>query len=95
MNTQQFWHGRSLLFSEEYLDQWRRLLARGLEIVPSLLGFDFPRDRKDLPVLFAAVSARADYLVTGDRDFEEADPIISPTRVVSVGAMAEILHISN
>ena len=41
------------------------------------------RDTKDMPILQAAISAKADYLLTGDKDFLESNikkPIcISPT----------------
>ncbi len=31
------------------------------------------RDKKDQPILRAAISAKVDYLLTGDKDFLEAD----------------------
>lgn len=41
------------------------------------------RDPKDMPILQAAISAKADYLLTGDKDFLESNikkPMcISPT----------------
>jgi len=40
---------------------------------------DFPRDRKDAKFLACAISSDADYLITGDRDFTEAQRLLSTT----------------
>ena len=40
---------------------------------------DFPRDRKDAKFLACAVTAGADYCITGDRDFSEAQKLLSMT----------------
>ena len=41
------------------------------------LDMDFPRDRKDAKFLAYAVAVGADYFVTGDRDFSEAQKLLS------------------
>lgn len=43
------------------------------------LDFDFPRDYKDAKFLAGAVTAGADYFITGDRDFSEAQKLLSTT----------------
>ena len=53
---------------------------------------DFPRDRKDAKFLACAKAVKADYLVTGDRDFSEAQQLIT-TRIVSAVEFAQILGI--
>jgi len=39
----------------------------------------FPRDQKDAKFLACAISANADYLITGDRDFCGAQKLLSTT----------------
>ena len=60
----------------EQSDQRERLarLAESVEIVPEALGSSLPRGvdlaEKDVPILLAAIEARATHLLTGDvRDF--------------------------
>ena len=43
------------------------------------LDIDFPRDRKDAKFLACAVAVGADYFVTGDRDFSDAQKLLSTT----------------
>lgn len=54
---------------------------------------DFPRDRKDAKFLACAKAVNADYLITGDRDFSEAQQLIA-TRIVSATGFAQIIGIS-
>ncbi len=53
---------------------------------------DFPRDRKDAKFLACAKAVKADYLVTGDRDFSEARQLTA-TRIASAVEFAQILGI--
>jgi hypothetical protein len=46
-------------------------LADTHTILPKV-AIDFPRDRKDAAFLICAQSGKADYLITGDGDFSEA-----------------------
>ncbi|MFM8305802.1 MAG: putative toxin-antitoxin system toxin component, PIN family, partial [Microcystis aeruginosa] len=40
---------------------------------------DFPRDRSDAKFLACAMASDADFLITGDKDFEEVDNLGSTT----------------
>jgi putative PIN family toxin of toxin-antitoxin system len=40
---------------------------------------DFPRDQKDAIFLACAISGDADYFITGDRDFKDAQKIVHTT----------------
>lgn len=40
---------------------------------------DFPRDRQDAKFLACALSAQADFFVTGDRDFSQAQKLVNTT----------------
>lgn len=46
---------------------------------------DFPRDQKDAKFLVCALTTQADYLITGDRDFSEAQKLID-TKILTVSA---------
>ncbi len=58
-----------------------------LDTVPILvdveLEVDFPRDRKDAKFIACAQTVNADFLITGDRDFTEAQNL-GRTRIISV-----------
>lgn len=75
---------------EETVTWWLELLAADTHLIVPSVQMEFPRDRKDLPFLICAESGRADYLITGDGDFSEAQRLID-ARVVSVRQFAEAL----
>ena len=58
------------------------ILALEAELVePDVPGKNLPRDVKDVPVLGTLLAAKADYLVTGDKDLlalAERYPIVTP-----------------
>lgn len=45
---------------------------------------NFPRERKDEKFLACAVVSEADFLMTGDRDFEEMQALLPNTIIISV-----------
>ena len=69
--------------SEEILAKWRRTFHIFTTLVEPDLEVDFPRDQKDAKFLECAISCGAEYLITGDNDFEEAEREIETT-VISV-----------
>lgn len=68
---------------EAIVRQWWELLE--VFTVPTVveIPFEFPRDRKDAKFLACALAANAEFLVTGDRDFSEAQKLVN-TLIVSV-----------
>jgi len=50
----------------------------------------FPRDPKDAKFLACALAAKADYLVTGDKDLKEALKL-SHTKIISVAAFKQLV----
>jgi putative PIN family toxin of toxin-antitoxin system len=77
----------------QVLKQWAELLAmRTVNIDSPPKVPDFPRDPKDAPFLAAAMSVRADYLITGDKDLLEAKDIVT-TRIVTVVEFAREFQI--
>ncbi len=63
----------------EILRAWYRLLEQVTVQSSVDLVIDFPRDQKDAKFLSCALSADADYFVTGDRDFSQAQKLLSTT----------------
>jgi putative PIN family toxin of toxin-antitoxin system len=58
--------------SEATIQKWQGIFERRVKVEEVMLDINFPRDQKDAKFLACALSSNADYLVTGDRDFEEA-----------------------
>ncbi len=56
----------------EVLQKWREIFEQCTRKVEPNIEIDFPRDQKDAMFLECALAAEADYLITGDKDFEEA-----------------------
>jgi putative PIN family toxin of toxin-antitoxin system len=72
----------------EILTQWDERFRTALALWPVNEPLDFPRDQKDAKFLACALAAQADFLLTGDRDFEDAKgfagvKIISVSRFVA------------
>ena len=69
-------------------EEWLRLVRQDcIQLDLPLPLIEFPRDRKDVHVLQAAVAAEADYLITGDKDFTEAQSLIT-SQIVTVREFA-------
>ncbi|WP_256091558.1 putative toxin-antitoxin system toxin component, PIN family [Candidatus Thiosymbion oneisti] len=69
---------------------WIELLTADTRVIQPTITLDFPRDLDDAPFLICAASGKADYLITGDRDFTEAQALLQ-TRIVSVRQFAETI----
>ncbi|MBT8419361.1 MAG: putative toxin-antitoxin system toxin component, PIN family [Gammaproteobacteria bacterium] len=67
---------------------WTELLVSDTKAIQSDFDIDFSRDRKDAPFLTCAASGSADYLVTGDGDFADAQGLVT-TRIISARGFAE------
>ena len=75
-------------------EEWLRLTRRdAIQMDVPLPAVEFPRDRKDIHVLQAAIAAEADYLITGDRDFTEAQRLVT-SRIVTVTEFARLFEIT-
>ena len=79
-----------LRLPEEVRQQWFDLLDRLTTVVAVNLAVDFPRDQNDAKFLACALTAGADYLVTGDRDFSEAQKLVA-TIILSVSAFKKLV----
>ena len=57
---------------QEIRNKWFDLLDTFTTVVAADVALEFPRDRQDAKFLACALAADADFLITGDRDFTEA-----------------------
>jgi putative PIN family toxin of toxin-antitoxin system len=74
-----------LKLTEYRKQEWFNLLNDSTTVIDVNVTIDFPRDRKDAKFLACAVAANADYLITGDRDFEDIKKMgIMNTKIISV-----------
>lgn len=74
---------RKLKLSEEVQQEWIDLLQTVTRLIEVNIEVDFPRDRKDAKFLACAIAANTDFLITGDRDFEDFQ-ILENTTILSV-----------
>ena len=74
---------RKLKLSEEVQQEWIDLLQNVTRLIEVNIEVDFPRDRKDAKFLACAISANTDFLITGDRDFEDVQ-MLENTTILSV-----------
>jgi putative PIN family toxin of toxin-antitoxin system len=70
--------------------EWSSLFERSIVILPVTVSVEFPRDTKDAKFLSCALSANADYFVTGDRDFEGAAKLVGTT-ILSVRQFLDLV----
>jgi putative PIN family toxin of toxin-antitoxin system len=67
----------------ETIKDWLDLFEEELILVTPKTIVNFPRDMKDAKFLECALESNADIFVTGDRDFSDAQALIS-TQIMSV-----------
>jgi putative toxin-antitoxin system toxin component, PIN family len=72
------------------LQKWRDIFEQCSIMIGVEIEIDFPRDEKDAKFLECALAAEADYLITGDNDFEEAQKLVTTT-IVSVSQFKKLV----
>jgi putative PIN family toxin of toxin-antitoxin system len=75
---------------EEIVERWDTILTTLTSLVDVDTSVEFPRDIKDTKFLACALSTNANYLITGDKDFEEAYKV-GVTTVISVSEFKRIV----
>lgn len=68
--------------TQEVIEEWLEVLDTVPELVKVDEVVDFPKDRKDAKFLACALMTNADFLITGDKDFNEAG-ILGQTRIIT------------
>jgi len=74
----------------DLLDWWFRVLDKATVLVPVTISVNFPRDIGDAKFLACALTAQAEWLITGDCDFTEARRIVSTT-IISVSQFTSLV----
>ena len=75
--------------TEQVKQKWFDMLDSLVTLIEVQADFDFPRDRKDAKFLACALVARAEFLITGDRDFEAQK--LGDTTIISVRQFKSLL----
>ncbi|OLE55737.1 MAG: putative toxin-antitoxin system toxin component, PIN family [Acidobacteria bacterium 13_1_20CM_3_53_8] len=75
---------------KEILHKWDEMFDGLTTNIAVDVEVDFPRDRKDARFLECALVADAEYLITGDKDFTEAQKLINTT-IISVTMFKKIV----
>ncbi|MDZ8065936.1 MAG: putative toxin-antitoxin system toxin component, PIN family [Nostoc sp. DedQUE08] len=68
-----------LKLTEAQHQRWVYLIDSVTTLIDVDVEVDFPRDRKDAKFLACAIAAEADFLITGDTDFNEAQTLLNTT----------------
>jgi putative PIN family toxin of toxin-antitoxin system len=76
--------------SPSIIQRWIAMFQRFITVIEVQEVIVFPRDQEDAKFLTCAMAAQAHYLVTGDRDFEEAYKI-GITTVLSVSLFHQFI----
>ncbi|MGB8700353.1 MAG: putative toxin-antitoxin system toxin component, PIN family [Thermosynechococcaceae cyanobacterium] len=81
---------RKFKLVQEQLNRWYEFLDNATVLMSTELELDFPRDQKDAKFLACAIESNADFLITGDLDFTEAQNLIQTT-IVSVSSFKKLV----
>lgn len=76
--------------SQELLRKWFELLDGITVSVDVDIEVEFARDRKDAKFLACALISNAEFLVTGDRDFTQAEKLVNTT-IISVSMFKNLV----
>lgn len=75
---------------ETLLLRWFELLDQMTINVDVDIELEFARDRKDAKFLACALASDADFLITGDRDFTQAEKLVNTT-IISVSLFKKLM----
>ena len=75
---------------ESNVRKWEKIIQDVIHIVPDSIVIEFPRDQKDARFISCALSADADFLITGDKDFSEAKRL-TQTKILSVSMFKRLI----
>lgn len=74
----------------EILEGWSHVFDRFTVLADPDIKIEFPRDQKDAKFLECAIASDAKYLITGDKDFEEARKLMETT-IISVSQFKRLV----
>lgn len=76
--------------TDEVRNSWLEIIDTFVKIIDVTVSIDFPQDRKDAKFLACAVAAEADFLITGDYDFKQAQTLVNTT-IISVSLFNKLV----
>jgi putative PIN family toxin of toxin-antitoxin system len=76
--------------TDEVRTSWFEIIDTFATLIDVNVSIDFPRDRKDAKFLACAVAAEADFLITGDSDFNQAQTLLNTT-IISVSLFNKLV----
>lgn len=76
--------------TDEIRGEWFEIIDTFLTLINVNFEVDFPRDRKDTKFLACAMAAEADFLITGDSDFNQAQTLVNTT-IISVSLFNKLV----
>lgn len=76
--------------TSEVRREWLEILDPVTTLIEVNEEIDFPRDKKDAKFLVCAIAAEADFLITGDSNFNEARSLIKTT-IISVSLFKKLV----
>jgi uncharacterized protein len=81
---------KKLKLPETVIQEWFEILDSDTTLIEVNLAVVFPRDQKDAKFLACALASDADFFITGDQDFSEAQKMI-PTTIISVSLFNDLM----
>ncbi len=79
-----------LKLTNEIKEEWYAIINTVTAIIDVDVEIDFPRDRKDAKFIACALAGKANFLITGDRDFTEAETLMNTT-IISVSLFKSLI----
>ncbi|MBD0387857.1 MAG: putative toxin-antitoxin system toxin component, PIN family [Nostoc sp. C3-bin3] len=76
--------------TDDIRGEWFEIIDTFLTLINVNFEVDFPRDRKDAKFLACAMAAEADFLITGDSDFNQAQTLVNTT-IISVSLFNKLV----
>lgn len=76
--------------SSEKRQQWLNLVQDSTEIITVNIDYNFSRDQKDAKFVACAIASNADFLITGDKDFNDVR-FIGDTIIISVSQFKNLI----
>jgi uncharacterized protein len=81
---------RKFKLTDEVICEWFEIIDTFITLINVNFEIDFPRDRKDAKFLACAMAAEADFLITGDSDFNQAQTLVNTT-IISVSLFNRLI----
>ncbi|WP_373481187.1 putative toxin-antitoxin system toxin component, PIN family [Geminocystis sp.] len=83
-----------LKLNDEIKQKWLTKIHSITKLIKVDNEVDFPRDQKDAKFISCAIASQADFLITGDKDFEEVREI-GKTIIISVSLFKDLFIDTN